>query len=36
MNTNDLKPAQTSLVEVFGQVDPKLVKMCSAGDRAED
>ncbi len=27
--------AQTDLVEVLGQFDPKLVKMCSAGDRAE-
>jgi hypothetical protein len=28
--------AQTNLVEVLGQIDPKLVKMCAAGDRAED
>ena len=28
--------AQTDLVEVLGQFDPKLVKMCPAGDRAED
>jgi len=28
--------AQNDLVEVLGQFDPKLVKMCPAGDRAED
>ena len=28
--------AQTDLVAVLGQFDPKLVKMCPAGDRAED
>jgi tRNA-splicing ligase RtcB len=28
--------AQSDLVEVLGQFDPKLVKMCPAGDRAED
>jgi tRNA-splicing ligase RtcB len=28
--------AQTDLVEVLGQFDPRLVKMCPAGDRAED
>ncbi len=28
--------AQTDLVEVLGQFDPKLVKMCPPGDRAED
>lgn len=28
--------AQTDLVEVLGQFDPKLVKMCPADDRAED
>jgi len=28
--------AQTDLVEVLGQFDPKLVKMCPTGDRAED
>jgi hypothetical protein len=27
---------QTHLVEVLGQFDRKLVKMCPAGDRAED
>jgi tRNA-splicing ligase RtcB len=28
--------AQTDLVEVLGRFDPKLVKMCPGGDRAED
>jgi tRNA-splicing ligase RtcB len=28
--------AQTDLVDVLGRFDPKLVKMCPAGDRAED
>ena len=28
--------AQTDLVEVLAQFDPKLVKMCPAGERAED
>ena len=28
--------AQADLVDVLGQFDPKLVKMCPAGDRAED
>jgi tRNA-splicing ligase RtcB len=28
--------AQSDLVEVLGQFDPKLVKMCPAGERAED
>jgi tRNA-splicing ligase RtcB len=28
--------AQTDLVAVLGRFDPKLVKMCPAGDRAED
>jgi tRNA-splicing ligase RtcB len=28
--------AQIDLVEVLGRFDPKLVKMCPAGDRAED
>jgi len=28
--------AQTDLVETLGRFDPKLVKMCPAGDRAED
>jgi tRNA-splicing ligase RtcB len=28
--------AQTDLVDVLGRFDPKLVKMCPAGDRADD
>jgi tRNA-splicing ligase RtcB len=28
--------AQTDLVEVLGRFDPKLVKMCPAGEKAED
>jgi tRNA-splicing ligase RtcB len=28
--------AQTDLVEVLGRFDPKLVKMCPAGDFPED
>ena len=28
--------AQTDLVDVMGRFDPKLVKMCPPGDRAED
>ena len=28
--------AQTDLVEVLGRFDPKLVKMCPSGERAED
>jgi tRNA-splicing ligase RtcB (3'-phosphate/5'-hydroxy nucleic acid ligase) len=28
--------AQTDLVDVLGRFDPRLVKMCPAGDRAED
>jgi tRNA-splicing ligase RtcB (3'-phosphate/5'-hydroxy nucleic acid ligase) len=28
--------AQTDLVDVLGRFDPKLVKMCPAGDKAED
>lgn len=28
--------AQTDLVEVLGRFDPKVVKMCPAGERAED
>ena len=28
--------AQTDLVEVLGRFDPKLVKMCPPGERAED
>ncbi len=33
---NLVMSAQTDLVEVLGRFDPKLVKMCPAGDRAED
>jgi len=29
-------PARTDLVEIVGRFDPKLVKMCPAGERAED
>lgn len=28
--------AQSDLVEVLGRFDPKLVKMCPAGEKAED
>jgi tRNA-splicing ligase RtcB len=28
--------AQTDLVEVLGRFDPKLLKMCPSGERAED
>ena len=35
-NIREVMAAQTDLVEVLGQFDPKLVKMCPAGDRAED
>ena len=35
-NIHAVMAAQTDLVEVLGQFDPKLVKMCPAGDRAED
>jgi tRNA-splicing ligase RtcB len=28
--------AQTDLVEIIGRFDPKLVKMCPAGEKAED
>jgi tRNA-splicing ligase RtcB len=28
--------AQTDLVDVLGRFDPKLVKMCPAGEKAED
>jgi len=33
---NRVMAAQTGLVEVLGRFDPKLVKMCPAGERAED
>jgi tRNA-splicing ligase RtcB len=32
----EVMAAQTDLVEVLGRFDPKLVKMCPAGERAED
>ena len=28
--------AQTDLVDVLGRFDPKIVKMCPAGEKAED
>ena len=33
---NRVMAAQIDLVEVLGRFDPKLVKMCPAGERAED
>lgn len=33
---NSVMAAQTDLVEVLGRFDPKLVKMCPDGERAED
>lgn len=33
---NQVMAAQTDLVDVLGRFDPKLVKMCPAGERAED
>jgi tRNA-splicing ligase RtcB len=33
---HEVMAAQTDLVEVLGRFDPKLVKMCPAGERAED
>jgi tRNA-splicing ligase RtcB (3'-phosphate/5'-hydroxy nucleic acid ligase) len=33
---NEVMAAQTDLVDVLGRFDPKLVKMCPAGERAED
>jgi tRNA-splicing ligase RtcB len=35
-NIDEVMAAQTDLVEVLGRFDPKLVKMCPAGERAED
>ncbi len=32
----EVMAAQTDLVEVLGRFDPKIVKMCPPGDRAED
>jgi tRNA-splicing ligase RtcB len=33
---NTVMAAQTDLVDVLGRFDPKLVKMCPSGERAED
>ncbi len=33
---HEVMAAQTDLVEVLGRFDPKLVKMCPAGEKAED
>jgi tRNA-splicing ligase RtcB (3'-phosphate/5'-hydroxy nucleic acid ligase) len=33
---NQVMAAQTDLVEVLGRFDPRLVKMCPSGERAED
>jgi tRNA-splicing ligase RtcB (3'-phosphate/5'-hydroxy nucleic acid ligase) len=33
---NAVMAAQTDLVEILGRFDPKLVKMCPDGERAED
>lgn len=33
---HEVMAAQTDLVDVLGRFDPKLVKMCPAGERAED
>jgi len=35
-NIEEVMAAQTDLVEVLGRFDPKIVKMCPAGDKAED
>lgn len=35
-NIHAVMAAQTELAGVLGQFDPKLVKKCPAGDRAED
>jgi tRNA-splicing ligase RtcB len=35
-NIEQVMAAQTDLVHVLGRFDPKLVKMCPAGERAED
>ena len=35
-NINDVMAAQSDLVSVLGQFDPKLVKMAPSGERAED
>lgn len=33
---HEVMAAQTDLVDVLGRFDPKIVKMCPAGDKAED
>jgi tRNA-splicing ligase RtcB len=35
-NIDEVMAAQTDLVDVLGRFDPKLVKMCPAGERPED
>ncbi len=35
-NIHTVMAAQADLVEILGRFDPKLVKMCPAGERAED
>ena len=35
-NIHTVMAAQTDLVDVLGRFDPRLVKMCPAGERAED
>ena len=35
-NIHEVMAAQTDLVEVLGQFDPRLVKMCPGGERPED
>jgi tRNA-splicing ligase RtcB len=35
-NIRDVMAAQSDLVGILGQFDPKLVKMAPAGERAED
>lgn len=35
-DNHSVMAAQSDLVEVLGRFDPKLVKMCPAGERAED
>ena len=35
-NIHEVMAAQADLVEVIGRFDPKLVKMCPAGERPED
>jgi len=35
-NIEDVMAAQADLVEVVGRFDPKIVKMCGDGSKAED